>query len=185
VVPTVDQHTKRFIRMPISIIKYLCAMLIACIPTFVQAQVSFDPPGAENSKLLRNVFNKKWSYGASPCDRNGGFYREFSTDSLTGEFSTVNGNRLTRTTTNIITQFKLLNDRSFSHTVTMYREGPDRSGNIIRATVLYQTHTYTLVSPSRMDYSGTHTRIDQGETHKQGKPVFKTDQENGYRLLCP
>ena len=60
--PTVDQQTKRFFRMPISIIKYLCAMLIACIPTFVQAQVSFDPPGADNSKLLRNVFNKKWSY---------------------------------------------------------------------------------------------------------------------------
>lgn len=172
---------------------HMCKLAISCLfvtfaallPTLVNAQLTFDPPGAENSKLLKYVFNKKWSYGASPCDRNGGFYREFTPKSLTGEFTTVNGKHLTRETKNIITQFTLLSDKSFKHTVTMYREGPDREGNIIRATTVFMTHTYTLVANNRLDYSGTHSRVDIGETHKQGKPIFKTDQENGYRLLCP
>jgi hypothetical protein len=67
----------------------------------------------------------------------------------------------------------------------MYREGVDRSGNRIRANVLYQPITYTLVSKTRMNYTGTHIRINDFETHKQGKPVFKTEPENGFRMLCP
>lgn len=163
----------------------LIIAFIALLPGLVSAQMTFDPPGAENSKLLQYVFNKKWGSRSMPCDSNGGFYREFTPKSLTGEFTTVNGKRLTRETKNIITQFTLLSDKSFKHTVTMYREGPDRNGNIIRATTVFMTHTYTLVANNRLDYSGTHSRVDIGESHKQGKPVFKTDQENGYRLLCP
>jgi hypothetical protein len=147
--------------------------------------VTFVPPNAENSNLLKYVFNKKWSYGNYPCDLNGGFYREFTKDSLTGEFTTTGGRRITRSTTNIITEFKLLSENSFSHTVTMYREGLDKSGNKVRANVLYQPITYTLVSKTRMDYTGTHTRINDLETQKQGKPVFKAEPENGFRLLCP
>ena len=67
----------------------------------------------------------------------------------------------------------------------MYREGPDSAGNIVRANVLYQTHTYTLISKTQIDYTGTHTRINDLETQKQGRPVFKIEPENGFRTLCP
>ena len=160
-------------------------VLLACISASASGQVTFVPPAAESSNLLKYVFNKKWSHGNAACDLNGGFYREFTKDSLTGEFTTAGGRRITRSTTNITTEFKFLSENSFSHTVTMYREGPDRSGNIIRATVLYQTHTYTLVSKTRMDYTGTHTRINELETQKQGKPVFKTEAEISFRMFCP
>jgi hypothetical protein len=147
--------------------------------------MTFDPPGAENSKLFKYVFNKKWGNRNLSCDFNGGFYKEFSKDSLTGEFTTVNGKRITRDTKKIITEFKLLSENSFSHTVTMYREGVDSSGKRIRAIVLYHPITYTLVSKTRMNYAGTHIRINDLETQKQGKPVFKTEPENGFRSLCP
>ena len=67
-------------------------LLLACISVAASAQVAFAPPG------------------------------DFTKDSLTGEFTTTGGRRITRATTNIITEFKFLSENSFSQTVSMYRE---------------------------------------------------------------
>lgn len=172
-------------RMRTSITRHVVIVVLCFLSISANAQVTFVPPNAESSNLLKYVFNKKWSNRNAACDLNGGFFRVFTKDSLTGEFTTVNGKPITRSTKNIITEFKLLSENSFSHTVTMYREGPDSAGNIVRANVLYQTHTYTLISKTQMDYTGTHTRINDLETQKQGRPVFKIEPENGFRTLCP
>ena len=112
--------------MRTSIARHVVTVVLCFLSISVNAQVTFVPPNAESSNLLKYVFNKKWSNRNAACDLNGGFFRVFTKDSLTGEFTTVNGKPITRSTKNIITEFKLLSENSFSHTVTMYRSGNRR-----------------------------------------------------------